>query len=62
MEELTFITTKGEELKMGFDINEKMKIVCKKYANRIGQKYSNLYFFVNGQTYNIKNYFKEIKT
>ena len=44
MEELTFITTKGEELKMECDLNETMKIICKKYANRIGQKYSHLTF------------------
>ena len=61
MEELTFITTKGEELKMGFDLNEKMKIVCKKYANRIGEKYSHLVFFVDGQKFDKKITLQELK-
>jgi len=61
MEELTFMTTKGEELKMECDLNETMKIICKKYANQIGQKYSHLVFFVNGQKINKKITLQELK-
>ena len=48
MEELTFMTTTGDKLNFKCNSNEKMEIICKKFALKINKNYNHLIFFSNG--------------
>ena len=49
MTELTFMTTKGDILKINCNLNEKLKNVLKRYAQKKGENYKKLIFFSEGK-------------
>ena len=48
MTELTFMTTKGDILKLNCNLNEKLKNVLKRYAQKKNENYKKLIFFSEG--------------
>ena len=59
MAELTFMTIKGEVLKLKCDLNEIMESVFKKYAEKKNENFKKLIFFSNGLMVEKKIYVKD---
>ena len=59
MAEITFMTTKGDVLKLKCDLNEIMEVVLKRYAQKKNENYKKLIFFSDGLMIDKKIYVKD---